>query len=124
MRSNTLFVLARILIASVFIGLGAERLLTASSLLGGHLSSNPMVWGFAIFEFGAGLAIAFGWQARWVGLLMAIFLAADAWLSHPFWLHSGPALHGQLLHFLKNVSAIGGLLMLAWAETLRRSGRR
>ena len=37
----------------------------------------------------------------------------DAVLAHPFWQHGGVVFHAQLLHFLKNVAAIGGLLLLA-----------
>jgi hypothetical protein len=81
-----------------------RRLLTASSLLGGHLSSNPMVWGFAI-RFAAGLPSPSAGR-RWVGLLMAIFLAADAWLASVL-AALGPALHGQLL-FPQNVSPSAG----------------
>ena len=75
---------------------------------------------FAVFELLAGLTIALGWQVRWVTLLMAAFLLVDAFVAHPFWRHTGAEQHGQLLHFLKNFSIIGGLLLLSWAASLRR----
>jgi putative oxidoreductase len=100
MDSVALYLVARALVASVFIILGLERVLVA------------------------GLLIAFGWQARWVALLMAAFLVVDAVLSHPFWRFSGAEQHGQLLHFAKNLAAIGGLLLVAWAESVRGLAQR
>ncbi|MGB3542550.1 DoxX family protein [Rubrivirga sp.] len=113
MTSPLLYVVARVLIASVFIGLGAERLLMAAGVIsGGPVSAGTVV--FSAFELVAGLAIAFGWQVTWVSLIMAAFLVVDAFASHPFWAVEAAERHGQVLHFLKNLAAIGGLLLLAW----------
>lgn len=113
-------VLARVLLASVFIVLGGVRLLGAAGigpLAGTALSNGALL--FSAFELVVGLLIAFGWQVRWLALLMAAFLIADALLSHPFWRFSGAAQHAQLLHFFKNLSAVGGLVLLA--ATTRRT---
>lgn len=113
MSSPALYLVARFLIASVFIGLGAERLLMAAGVLsGGPVSAGAIA--FSAFELVAGLAIVFGWQVRWIAIVMAIFLVVDAFASHPFWAVEAAERHGQYLHFLKNLAAIGGLLLLAW----------
>jgi putative oxidoreductase len=78
---------------------------------------------FGAFELVAGLLIVFGWQLRWVALLMAAFLLIDAFLAHPFWRYTGAEQHGQLLHFLKNVSMVGGLLLLS-SPGVRQRGVR
>ncbi len=112
MTSSILYLVARVLIASVFIGLGAERLLMASGAIsGGPVSAGTVA--FSVFELVAGLAIVFGWQVTGVSLVMAAFLAVDAVASHPFWVVEAAERHGQYLHFLKNLAAIGGLLLLA-----------
>jgi putative oxidoreductase len=36
-------------------------------------------------EVAAGLALAFGWQVRWLALAAAAFLLVDAFLAHNFW---------------------------------------
>ena len=111
--SDVVYVVARVLVASVFIGLGAERLLMAVGVIsGGPVSAGTVA--FSAFELAAGLAIAFGWQVTWLSLLMAAFLVVDAVASHPFWAVEASERHGQVLHFLKNLAAIGGLLLLAW----------
>ena len=121
MNSPTLVVLARVLLAGGFIGLGAERLLGAAGigpLAGSALSNGTLV--LSALELVAGLLLAIGWQVRILALLIAAFLVADAILAHPFWRHHGVDAHAQWLHFLKNLGVVGGLLLLA--ATVR--GRR
>lgn len=117
MPRHSSYVLARVLLASVFIGLGAARLLAGLGLLGTGVAAYSLgALAFSAVELAAGLAIAWGWRVRWLAPLMAGFLAFDALLSHPFWSHQGAELQAQLLHFLKNLAAIGGLLLLSWVE--------
>lgn len=118
MNPKILPVLARILIASVFVGLGAERLMSAAGWLQGRSAVGPGGIAFSTIELLAGLAIMAGWRAGCIALGMAVFLVVDAFLAHPFWKYSGAEQHGQLLHFLKNLSTIGGLLLLFWTECL------
>ena len=115
MNSPALYIFARLLVASVFIGLGAERLLIAAGVFGqvvAPISAGAVA--FSIFELAAGLAIAVGWKVRWVALVMALFLLVDAFAAHPFWVVAADERHDQLLHFLKNLASIGGLLLLVW----------
>jgi putative oxidoreductase len=111
-----MYVVARLLLSSVFIGLGAERILLA---IFGQSNASAGTLAFSGFELAGGLAVAVGWQVRWIALLMALFLLVDAVLSHPFWSVPAAETHGQLLHFLKNVSATGGLVLLSWVEGQR-----
>ena len=124
MPGPSAYVLARVLIASVFIGLGAARMASAIGLFG----DDGAVFGlgalaFSGFELAVGVMLALGWQVRWLASLMAVVLAIDAALSHPFWSVAPAELHGQLLHFLKNLAAIGGLILLAWIESGGRLSR-
>ncbi|WP_367873646.1 hypothetical protein [Luteolibacter sp. Populi] len=110
------YVVARVLIASVFVGLGVERLLAGAHILSDRAVASPL-WNLLFtFEAVAGLLIMLGWQAGRIALIMAVFLAVDAFRSHPFWNYGGNMQHEQLLQFLKNVSAIGGLLLVSWIE--------
>jgi putative oxidoreductase len=112
---NTLFILARILIPSVFVGLGLSRLLAGAGVLpGGPVPVAALA--FSVFELVAGLAIMAGWKVRWVATVMAAFIFVDAFVAHPFWMVPAAEMHGQLLHFLKNLSTLGGLLLLVWVD--------
>jgi putative oxidoreductase len=119
------FITTRILIPSVFVGLGLERLLVGAGVLAGApISVGAAV--FSTFELTAGLLVMLGWKVRWVASLLALFILVDAFLAHAFWTYPAAEQHGQLLHFLKSLSTLGGLLLLAWldgAPALRASAK-
>jgi putative oxidoreductase len=119
MKQPIPYVVARILVASVFVGLGAERLLVKAGVLNGRTPPGAAGVAFSMFELLAGVAIMIGWQAGRLSLLLGVFLMVDAFMAHPFWSHDGVEQHAQLLHFLKNLAIIGGLLLLSWAEAVR-----
>lgn len=120
MNSQGLFIAARILIPIVFVGLGLERLLIAGGVLAGPPVSAGAV-AFSVFELVAGLLVMVGWKVRWVAGLLALFVIVDAFLAHAFWTYPAEQRHGQLLHFLKNFSTLGGLLLLVWLDGKRSS---
>jgi putative oxidoreductase len=114
-HNRALFITARILIPSVFVGLGLERLLVGAGLLAGApISAGAVV--FSAFELIAGFVVMLGWKVRWVASLLALFILVDAFLAHAFWTYPAAEQHGQLLHFLKNLSTLGGLVLLAWLD--------
>jgi putative oxidoreductase len=119
MKQPIPYVVARMLVASVFVGLGAERLLVKAGFLNGRTPPGVAGVAFSVFELIAGIAIIIGWQAGRLSLLLGVFLVVDAFVAHPFWTYGGTEQHAQLLHFLKNVSVIGGLLLLSWTEAAR-----
>jgi len=120
MNSQGLFIAARILIPIVFVGLGLERLLIAGGVLAGPPVSAGAV-AFSVFELVAGLLVMVGWKVRWVAGLLALFVIVDAFLAHAFWTYPAAERHGQLLHYLKNFSTLGGLLLLVWLDGKRSS---
>jgi putative oxidoreductase len=117
-------VLSRVLLASVFVGLGLSRLLIAAGVLdggGATIGNGALV--FSVIELALGLLLAFGWKARLLALLLAALLAVDALVSHQFWAVAAAARQDQLLHFLKNVALIGGLLLLSDVAPQRQKRR-
>ncbi len=103
------FRLAQWLMASVFLVMGGYRLWQA---LHGVPTSNATL-AFSAVEFLLGLLIAAGWRLRLMALLAACLMLLDAGMSHKFWLLKGAAQGAQLLHFMKNIGFVGGLLLLA-----------
>jgi len=59
-------------------------------------------------ELLGGLLIAVGYQTRLVALGLAIFTVLAGYLFH-----FQPADRGQMIHFMKNLSIVGGFLVLA-----------
>ncbi|HEX6510422.1 MAG TPA: DoxX family protein [Chloroflexota bacterium] len=59
----------------------------------------------------AGIALAFGRLPRWAAAVLALVLVPTTIAGHAFWKETESQKRtGQLTHFLKNVSMIGGLL--------------
>ena len=97
------------LMASVFLVMGGYRLWQA---LQGVPTSNATL-AFSAGELLLGIAITAGWRLRAMALLAALLMLVDAVLSHPFWTLQGSAQSAQLLHFMKNIGLVGGLLLLS-----------
>ena len=53
-----------------------------------------------------------GWQARWVALALAGFTAVATVLFHNYWAMPAEQQMVQQLMFMKNLSIVGGLLMV------------
>ncbi len=66
----------------------------------------------ATVEIVGGLMIVLGWKTRFAAIVLALFTAAATVIFHDFWNFSGREQINQMLHAFKNVSMIGGLLIL------------
>ena len=110
--------LAQWLMASVFLVMGGYRLWQA---LQGVPTANATL-AFSAGEVVLGVLIAAGWRLRAMALLAAALMLVDAGMSHKFWLLKGSEQAAQLLHFMKNIGFVGGLLLLA--STAGGGGRR
>ena len=103
------FRIAQWLLASVFLVLGGYRLWQA---LHGVPTANATL-AFSTGEVLLGVLIAAGWRLRAMALLAALLMLVDAAMSHPFWKLGGAAQSAQLLHFMKNIGLVGGLVLLS-----------
>jgi uncharacterized membrane protein YphA (DoxX/SURF4 family) len=73
-------------------------------------------------QIAAGLALATGRAPRLSALALAGSVVPTTLAGHRFWEEEDPgARSGQQIHFFKNVSLLGGLL-LAWVDTEGRPG--
>lgn len=105
---------ARLLIAPLFIVFGFEKITGYASSLG-YMEAYGLpgiLLPVAIAaELGGGLAILFGFFSRWAALALAIFCIVTALVFHTAW--SGDGGQAQFINFMKNVALAGGLLLLA-----------
>jgi putative oxidoreductase len=62
-----------------------------------------------------GLMILLGYRARYGALLIILFLIPVTLMMHNFWTPTDPAqIQMQMAHFMKNVSMLGGSIMIAY----------
>ncbi len=75
--------------------------------------ADVLLVGAIAAELGGGLAIVAGWKARWAALALFLFIIPTTLVFHnPAGLPAAEA-QAQTIHFLKNVSIMGGMLLLA-----------
>ena len=81
--------------------------------------------GAGIGELAGALAIAVGWQTRLAAVGLILFTAVAAFFIHDFWnLPEGAEREDQMIHAMKNLSMIGGLIVLAAAGAVVRRRAR
>jgi putative oxidoreductase len=112
--NNTIVPLAsRILLALLFLIEGYKKVTHVAGTAGylgkvGVPAPEVTVWGVIAIELVGGLLIVLGWQTRIVAWIMAAFTLGTALLGHKFWIDAA-----QTTQFLKNLSIMGGFLLLA-----------
>lgn len=116
--SPTLYRIGRVLLASLFLISGILKITAFSGVAGYMASLGVPLATFAVaativVEVGGGLAIMAGWNVRPVAIIVALFTVAATLTAHRFWEADPANFQNQLNNFLKNISIIGALLMLA-----------
>ena len=100
-------VFARVLLAYIFIVAGWGKI-TAYSATVGYMEAMGVPGGLLpltiLVEFGGGLALLFGFQARFVAMGLGLFSLITAFIFH-----SGEA---DAIQFMKNFAIAGGLFFL------------
>jgi putative oxidoreductase len=125
--NDAVLAVGRIVIAILFVMSGLEKVMDlngTAAAIGGKGLPLPQVLAIAtvIVELGGGLLIIVGWQTRLVALALAIFSAVAGYFFHDFWHYPPGAEHtDNMIHFMKNISIIGGFLMLCAAGAGRYS---
>ncbi|MBM7126343.1 DoxX family protein [Dyella flava] len=127
MRFTTLFerrrdeqiLLARVLLMGLFVIFGWDKLTNFSGTAAYMESMGLPLPTFAAFsalvmEFFVGLAILIGYYTRPLALLLALYTVITAFIGHRYWnIADTDAAHIEtMINFYKNMSIVGGLLLL------------
>ena len=120
---SPLHALARPLLAAVFVAGGADALRdpggrVAAVRAAGLPQPERLVQVNAVVHLVGGLALATGRLPRLAALALAGSLVPTTLVGHPFWSMPADQRQDQQVHFAKNLSMLGGLLLAA-----DRSGR-
>jgi putative oxidoreductase len=107
----------RILLAAMFVISGWGKLMGFAGTVGYIASQGlplPQLLAAAaiVIELGGGLLILLGWKTHWAALALAVFLVVITPIFHNFWSAPPEAQMGQVINFQKNVSILGGMLLL------------
>ncbi|MFC6282980.1 MULTISPECIES: DoxX family protein [Polaromonas] len=116
--NDVLILLARVLLMALFLVSGWKKLTNFSGTTvymastGAPMPRLSTVVAIAM-EFFAGIALILGVWTRPLALLYAAFTLATALMGHHFWTMSGAEREANKVNFLKNLSIMGGLILLA-----------
>jgi len=107
--------IGRILIAFIFVFSGFGKITGFDGTVGYIASKGlplPQLAAIAsiIVELGGGILLVIGWKARWAAAAMLIFTGMAALFFHNFWAVPADQAQNQMIHFMKNISMMGGLL--------------
>lgn len=117
-QRDIIILIARVLLMILFILSGWAKLTGFDGTVGYMTSLGapaPMLAAAVavIMEFFVGIILILGFYTRPLAFLFALFVLGTALLGHPFWSMVDPERAANMTQFLKNLSIVGGLLLLA-----------
>ncbi|MDM7942497.1 MAG: DoxX family protein [Hydrogenophaga sp.] len=115
---NPLALLARLLLAALFLPAGISKISGFAGTAGyiGSVGLPMPELGAAIaiaVEVLGGIALILGLGTRWAALALAGFTLVASWFFHAYWAMPAEQQMMQQLMFMKNMGVVGGLLALA-----------
>lgn len=114
---DVIILVARILLVVLFVVFGWSKLSdysgTASYMaqVGAPIPSVAALVAIVV-EFFVALAVIFGAWTRPLALLLALYTLGTALIAHHFWTMEGADRYANAINFYKNISIIGGLVLL------------
>lgn len=112
---------ARVLLVVLFVFFGWEKMTGFSGTVSYMASTGIPTPTLAaliavIMELVVGVAILLGYFTRPLAMLLALYTLASGIVGHHYWTMAAGAEHyDMMIHFYKNVSITGGLLVLTAA---------
>jgi putative oxidoreductase len=115
---KVILLIGRILFSSIFI-LSSITHFSPSSIA--HVANQGIPWAAflvpltGVIALLGGLSILIGLKAKWGAWLIVIFLIPVTFTMHQFWAYQDVMARGiQLIMFLKNISMLGGALIITY----------
>ena len=108
----------RILLSVVFLVSGTFKIVGYSQIVGFAAAKGLPLAGIAIacaaaVEILGALAMLAGFHVRMVAWIWIVYLIPVTLLFHNFWKMQGMAQQDNMVHFLLNLAAMGGLLFVS-----------
>jgi putative oxidoreductase len=107
----------RLLIAFIFLFAGFGKVTGFEGTVG-YIASKGVplpqlaAIGAIIVELGGSILLIAGWNARLAATALLVFAGLAALIFHNFWAVTPDQAQNQMIHFMKNISMMGGLLFV------------
>ncbi|MCF8998763.1 DoxX family protein [Acinetobacter nectaris] len=119
--SKSFFLLvARILLIVLFILFGLPKMIGFSGTVGYMASLHAPLPGLSaaiavLIEVVGSILIILGFYTRPLAIIFALYTLGTAIIGHAYWSMTGDAVQMNMINFYKNISIMGGFLLLAVA---------
>jgi putative oxidoreductase len=118
--SSTILLLGRIMLALIFLLAGIAKLTdwaNTERMMADHgmVGISFFLPAAAFLEIAGGLALLTGFATRSAAFALFLFLIPTTLIFHNFWAYEGSEMQNQMQNFMKNISIMGGLLVLGAA---------
>lgn len=115
--ADAIILIARVLLAWVFLKTGWDHLMNPAGLVGyltslGAPAPGILAWPALIGELIIGVGFILGIATRYVALLTIVWMIIATWMAHRYWTYPAAQQGNQFAHLLKNLAIIGGALMV------------
>ena len=128
--NNSFAFVARLLLAFIFLQAGVRQIIGFQGVSAMMTATGfPIAEAFLVaaitLDIVGGLMLVTNWNAKYAELSLAIYTFALAVIVHGFWnFFSVPTaeFNNQYGHFMKNLSIVGGLLVVASQSKSAKSG--
>lgn len=126
--SKLLYPAGRALLGVLFFISGINKILAFSYVAGwmassGVPASNLLLSITIVIEVLGGLMLITGYKARLAAVVIALFLVPVTLVFHGFWSADAANFQNQLTQFLKNLSILGGMLLVIEREQSAAASR-
>jgi putative oxidoreductase len=116
-QKDVVILVARILLMVLFVMFGWSKLTGFAGTVAYMTSSGAPVPELSaviavVMELVVGVALLVGFFTRPLALLLAVYTLGTAIIGHHYWNMTGAMQYDNMIHFYKNISIIGGLLLL------------
>jgi putative oxidoreductase len=110
-------VAGRVLLAAIFLMSGINKLQDTEATVAymeneGMIAASTLIWGAILFEILGAVSVMIGWQARVGAGMLIVFLLIATPIFHDFWVKDASEQRMQMISFFKNLSILGGLLIV------------
>jgi putative oxidoreductase len=114
--SSVILLIARLSMSYIFLTAGYRKLTTleaTTKYMADHHLPAPFYFAVlaGLVEFFGSLFILLGFKTRYASLLMALFALTAAFIGHPYWSLTEDV-RNQTAHFWKDITILGGFLVL------------
>ncbi len=115
---NTVNLIGRILVASLFLPAGISKLMGFDGTVA-YFGSLGLVLPAALaalviaIEVVGGITLVLGYKAQMTAIILALFTLGASIIGHAYWALPADQVFVAKLLFYKNIAIIGGLLILA-----------